>query len=97
MKKGYVYILTNQYNSVLYIGVTNNIKRRLLEHREHKNKGFTNKYDVLKVVRVEIFNKITDAITREKQLKGWTRDRKLVLIKEENPNFNDLYNDVMES
>ena len=97
MKKGYVYILTNQYNSVLYIGVTNNIKRRLLEHREHKNKGFTNKYDVLKVVRVEIFNKITDAITREKQLKGWTRDRKLALIKEENPNFNDLYNDVMES
>ncbi len=97
MKKGYVYILTNQYNSVLYIGVTNNIKRRLLEHREHKNKGFTNKYDVLKVVRVEIFNKITDAITREKQLKGWTRDKKLALIKEENPNFNDLYNDVMES
>ena len=97
MKKGYVYILTNQYNSVLYIGVTNNIKRRLLEHREHKNKGFTNKYDVLKVVRVEIFNKITDAITREKELKGWTRDRKLALIKEENPNFNDLYNDVMES
>ena len=97
MKKGYVYILTNQYNSVLYIGVTNNIKRRLLEHREHNNKGFTNKYDVLKVVRVEIFNKITDAITREKQLKGWTRDRKLALIKEENPNFNDLYNDVMES
>ncbi len=97
MKKGYVYILTNQYNSVLYIGVTNNIKRRLLEHREHKNKGFTNKYDVLKVVRVEIFNKITDAITREKQLKGWTRDRKLALIKEENPNFNDLYNNVMES
>ena len=97
MKKGYVYILTNQYNSVLNIGVTNNIKRRLLEHREHKNKGFTNKYDVLKVVRVEIFNKITDAITREKQLKGWTRDRKLALIKEENPNFNDLYNDVMES
>ena len=97
MKKGYVYILTNQYNSVLYIGVTNNIKRRLLEHREHKNKSFTNKYDVLKVVRVEIFNKITDAITREKELKGWTRDRKLALIKEENPNFNDLYNDVMES
>lgn len=97
MKKGYVYILTNQYNSVLYIGVTNNIKRRLLEHREHKNKGFTNKYDVLKVVRVEIFNKITDAITREKELKGWTRDKKLALIKEENPNFNDLYNDVMES
>ena len=97
MKKGYVYILTNKYNSVLYIGVTSNIKRRLLEHREHKNKGFTNKYDVLKIVRIEIFNKITDAITREKELKGWTRDKKLSLIKEENPNFNDLYNDVMES
>ena len=97
MKKGYVYILTNKYNNVFYVGVTSNIKRRIYEHRNHKLKGFTNKYDVIKVIYIEVFDKITDAITREKQIKGWSRQKKIDLIKTCNSSFDDLYNTIINS
>lgn len=86
----YVYILTNKTNRVLYIGVTNNLERRLLEHRNGVNEGFTKKYHVHKLVYYECFSNPNDAIKREKYLKGWTRARKLSLIKSTNPNLLDV-------
>ena len=86
----YVYILTNKTNHVMYIGVTNNLDRRLYEHKEEQVKGFTKKYHVHKLVSFEEYHEINDAITREKQLKGWSRAKKNLLVETENPNWNDL-------
>ena len=97
MKEGYVYILSNSNNTVLYVGITSDIKRRLYEHRNHLIEGFTDKYNVTKVLYVESTPKVLDAIAREKQLKKWGRDKKMALIKTINPDFIDLYNDVMKS
>lgn len=69
----YVYFMTNQYNNVLYIGVTNDLNRRVAEHKAKVNKGFTFKYNCYKLVYFETFNLIIDAISREKQLKNWKR------------------------
>ena len=88
----YVYMLTNQYNNVLYIGVTNNLTRRLYEHRSGMIEGFTQKYKVHKLVWFESCHEIKDAIAREKQLKGWTRSRKEELIAKMNPEWQDLSN-----
>ncbi len=87
----YVYILTNFTNTVLYIGVTNDLERRIYEHKNKLVEGFTSKYNVTKLVYYEGFSRITDAITREKQLKKWARDKKIFLIKTVNPEFKDLY------
>ena len=86
----YVYILTNKTNTVLYIGVTNHIERRLAEHKSELIEGFTKKYHVHKLVYLECFSNPDDAIKREKYLKGRKRERKLSLIKSANPNFLDL-------
>jgi putative endonuclease len=86
----YVYILTNWSNKVLYIGVTNNLERRCYEHKHKIIKGFTEKYNVYKLVYFDITNDIKEAIKREKQLKGWTRSKKIDLIKSKNPMWNDL-------
>ncbi len=86
----YTYIMTNKNNTVLYIGVTNDLYRRVVEHKEQKNQGFTAKYNLTKLVYFEGFSSIIEAIDREKQLKRWHRDWKFNLIKEKNPNMEDL-------
>ncbi len=86
----YVYILTNPNNSVLYVGVTNNLVRRCFEHKQHKIKGFTQKYNVDKLIYFEQFDFIDSAIAREKQIKRYSRVKKIILIESSNPEWNDL-------
>lgn len=86
----YVYILTNKSNTVVYIGVTNDIKRRLYEHKNELIEGFTKKYHLHKLVYSETYNDVMDALRREKQLKGWKRVRKNELIQSFNPDWDDL-------
>jgi len=86
--------MTNPYKEVLYIGVTNNLYRRVLEHRNKTVEGFTNKYNCTIIVYYEFYEKITDAIRREKQLKNWKREWKLQLIKERNPELQDLWEEI---
>jgi len=94
-KQYYIYILTNKINTVLYIGVTNNLARRIYEHKEKLNPdSFTSKYNVSKLVYYEIFDNACKAITREKQIKGWLRIKKINLIKNVNSNFNDLFDEL---
>lgn len=90
MKEYYVYILTNWNNKVLYIGVTNNINRRMFEHKNKLIKGFTKKYNLTKLVYFEDFTGIQDAIVSEKKLKGWIRSKKNTLIESKNPDWKDL-------
>ena len=90
----YVYILTNQSNSLLYIGVTNDVVRRVYEHREELVIGFTQKYHLHKLVYVEQFSDITLAIAREKQLKKWNHDWKVRLISSKNPTWKELYHEI---
>jgi len=86
----YVYILTNKTNRVLYIGVTNNLERRLYEHRNELADSFTKRYHVHKLVYFETTTDIRTAIEREKQLKGWLRVKKNALIETMNPKWEDL-------
>ena len=86
----YVYILTNKNNTVLYTGVTNNLKRRINEHKIKFNKGFTARYNVSKLVYFEQFTSIRAAILREKRIKKWKREWKEKLIYERNPVWEDL-------
>lgn len=94
-KTYFTYILTNKYNRVLYIGVTNNLKRRVYEHKKHYKKGFTQRYNVDKLVYYEQFNNPLEAIKREKSLKNLLRRKKEGLIKKINPDWKDLYEDVL--
>jgi putative endonuclease len=93
MKDYYVYILASGRNGTLYIGVTNDLIRRVYEHKKKLIKGFTSKYNVDKLVYFEYTNDINGAIAREKQLKKWNREWKLKLIEDKNPNWRDLYYD----
>ena len=86
----YVYLLTTNDNSVFYTGVTNDLVRRVVEHKVHRNKGFTSKYNVSKLVYYELFFNIEDAIKREKQLKRYPRVWKCNLVMSKNPEWNDL-------
>ncbi len=86
---GYIYFLTNTYNNVLYIGVTNNLRRRVAEHKAKINKGFTYKYNCEKLVYYEKYDNIVEAIGREKQLKNWKRDWKNELVIAFNPTWED--------
>ena len=90
MNHYYVYIITNWNNKVLYIGVTNNIARRIYEHKNKLIDGFTKKYNVYKLVYLEEMNDVEAAISREKQLKGWNKDKKIMLIESINPKWNAL-------
>ena len=85
-----VYIMTNYSEATLYIGVTSNLEKRVWEHKNKVVKGFTNKYNINKLVYFELTDSIESAIKREKQLKRWHREWKLNLIKENNPDFKDL-------
>ena len=86
----YIYILTNKTNEVMYIGVTNDLKRRLYEHKNQLIDGFTKKYNTHKLVYYEPYENIKDAISREKKLKGFLRIRKNQLVETTNPNWSDL-------
>ena len=90
MNTYYVYILTNWNNRVMYIGVTNNLQHRLQQHKHGVYEGFTKKYRVHKLVYYETASDVRAAIQREKQLKGWRRDRKNLLVESVNPHWLDL-------
>ncbi len=87
----WVYILANKIGGTLYIGVTNDLVRRVFEHKSKFVDGFTQKYDVARLVHFEQFDDIEFAIRREKRLKKWTREWKIQLIEKDNPNWDDLY------
>lgn len=90
-KVWFVYIITNYENTVLYIGITNNLKRRIWEHKHGLIKSsFSRKYKLYKLVWFETFNNPSQAIEIEKKIKKWRREKKINLIKEQNPNFQDL-------
>ena len=92
----YVYILSNSNRNVIYTGVTNDLIRRVYEHKNHLDKGsFTSRYNVENLVFYEVTTDIDSAIAREKQIKGWNRKRKEKLIEAKNPNWNDLYESVL--
>ena len=93
MNNYYVYILTNWNNKVMYIGITNDLERRLYEHRNHLADGFTAKYNVHKLVYFEQTTDVKSAIEREKQLKGWLRIKKNELVESMNPEWKDLSED----
>ena len=90
MKKYHIYFLTNANNTVLYIGVTSNLLKRIYQHKTKTYKGFTSKYNCEKLVYFEEFDTPSEAIAREKQLKAGSRKRKNDLVNLENPNWNDL-------
>ncbi len=90
----FLYIMTNKTNTGLYTGITNNLKRRVYEHKEKIIHGFTARYNVTKLVYYEIFRDVRDAITREKQIKGGSRSKKINLIKNINADWEDLYDDL---
>ena len=90
-KQYYVYILASKKNGTLYIGVTNNLLRRVYEHKNDSIDGFTRKYGVHKLVYYEIADDIESAIIREKRLKKWKREWKIEMIEKCNPEWNDLY------
>ncbi|HBG49541.1 MAG TPA: excinuclease ABC subunit C [Cyanobacteria bacterium UBA9971] len=91
----YVYIMTNTENGTLYTGVTNDLVRRVYEHKNKLIDGFTKKYDLTKLVYYEIYDDIETAIIREKQLKGGSRKRKLDLINKFNKQWEDLYEKII--
>ena len=90
----FVYFMSNTYNNVLYVGVTNNLLRRVSEHKAKINKGFTYKYNCDKLVYYEEFDFIVEAIAREKQLKNWKREWKNVLVVKQNANWEDLSDSI---
>ena len=90
-KSGYVYILTNSADKVLYVGVTSNLVKRIYEHKSKFVEGFSQKYNLTKLVYYEVVNDMYSAITREKQIKGWVRSKKNELIQSMNPRWADLF------
>jgi len=90
-KKYFVYIMTNKNNTVLYTGITNNLIRRVSEHKNKIIDGFTKRYNVIKLVYYEECNNSLNAIEREKQIKAGSRQKKVILINTENPSWKDLY------
>jgi putative endonuclease len=96
-KKYFLYITSNVNDTVLYVGVTNDLSRRIMEHKTKRYDGFTARYNVNKLIYYEVFNYIDLAIKREKTLKGWTRDKKVQLINSKNIEWKELYLDGMVS
>jgi putative endonuclease len=93
-KQYFMYIMTNRHNTVLYTGVTGNLKKRVCEHKEKLVEGFTKRYNITKLVYFEVFNDPENAIKREKQIKGGSRKKKIDLIEKKNKNWDDLYEDI---
>ena len=96
MHNYWVYILTNMHNAVLYIGMTNDIVRRVREHREGKGSAFARKYRTTKLVYCEHATEVDAAIRREKELKSWRQSKKIELIESTNPTWRDLAEDFLE-
>ncbi len=90
----YVYILTNKTKTVLYVGVTNDLKQRLYWHKNSQTSSFTSKYKCFYLIYFEHFQDISQGIAREKQLKGWRREKKIELIENFNPNWNFLNDNI---
>ncbi len=86
----YVYILTNWNNKVMYVGITSNLIKRVYEHKNKLIDGFTKKYNVFKLVYFEAVKDVMSAITREKEIKGWRRNKKNQLVNKMNPEWHDL-------
>lgn len=95
MNTYYIYILASKRNGTLYIGVTNDLVRRVYEHKNKLVEGFTKQYNIHHLVYFEETNDISSAILREKQLKNWHRDWKINLLNEFNPDWRDLYDDLV--
>ena len=93
-KHGYVYMMTNKHNNVIYTGVTSDLQKRVYEHKQKFVEGFTKKYNIAKLIYYEIFDDIINALEREKQIKAGSRQKKIDLIKAKNPEFKDLYGEL---
>ena len=92
----YIYILSNNHNTAIYVGVTNNLARRVYEHKMHLDKNsHTTRYNIEKLVYYEVTSNIEAAIEREKQIKKWNRDRKNKLIESKNPKWIDMYESIL--
>lgn len=89
-KRYFVYIITNTYNTVFYTGITNNLIRRAFEHKNKLVAGFTKKYNLWKLIYFEEYSDVREALNREKQLKDYRREKKLELIKKQNPNLEEI-------
>lgn len=98
MKPGFIYILTNKNHTTLYVGVTSHIVQRINQHKDKIfPESFSAKYNLNKLVYYEAFQEIGDAISREKQIKGGSRQKKLDLINSKNPEWKDLYDEILEN
>ncbi len=95
-KNGYVYMMSNPHGTVIYTGVTSELRNRIYKHRNKLIPGFTKKYNAINLVYYEIYDSVVDAITREKQIKGWVRKKKVALIKSRNPKWLDLYETLLK-
>ena len=94
-KEPAVYILANKTNGTLYVGVTSNLQQRIYQHKNNLVPGFTSRYKIHKLVYFELHGDMTEAITREKQIKKWRRDWKIELIATKNPEWHDLYSGIL--
>ncbi len=93
-KEYYIYLLTNRYKNVVYTGVINDLVRRVYEHKNKLQKGFTEKYNIDCLVHYGAYADIDEAIAREKKIKGWSRKKKNELIEQLNPEWKDLYEEI---
>ena len=92
----YVNMLTNNHKNLLYVGITNDLVRRIYEHKHHLDKGsYTDRYNIENLIYYESTSDVKEAIEREKQIKGWNRKRKEKLIATKNPNWDDLYGSIL--
>ena len=94
MNSRWIYIMTNANNTVLYVGVTSNLTQRVRQHKAKELEGFTARYNITKVIYVEEYADIRNAIEREKQIKSWSRRKKEELIATQNPSWRDLFDDM---
>ncbi|MBO5044545.1 MAG: GIY-YIG nuclease family protein [Alistipes sp.] len=94
MNSSWIYIMTNANNTVLYVGVTSNLTQRVRQHKAKELEGFTARYNITKVIYVEEYADIRNAIEREKQIKSWSRRKKEELIATQNPSWRDLFDDM---
>ena len=94
-KNYYVYILASKQNGTLYTGITGNLAQRVYQHKKGLVEGFTKRYNLKILVHIEEYNNVHDAILREKQIKKWNRQWKIELIESHNPDWRDLYNDLI--
>lgn len=96
-EQSFVYILASKKNGTIYVGVTSNLQKRIYEHKQGVFKGFTKRYNIKILVYYEVFDDIMEAIKREKILKGWKRNKKIMLIEQDNKEWQDLYESLFKT